>query len=87
MEFANVLLVNKIDRVDKDTLKSLKGILSTLNPDAKMIETTYSKVDLKEILDAKTFSFEKASRAAGWLKELRYVGNKSILFRFQSYVF
>eukprot|EP01138_Halocafeteria_seosinensis_P012294 gb/GECG01012563.1/.p1 GENE.gb/GECG01012563.1/~~gb/GECG01012563.1/.p1 ORF type:complete len:469 (+),score=69.42 gb/GECG01012563.1/:1-1407(+) len=71
IEFANILLVNKIDRVDVETLNSLKGILAKLNPDAKMIETTYSKVDLKEILNAKQFSFEKASHAPGWLKELR----------------
>jgi G3E family GTPase len=70
IEFANVLVLNKIDLVDQESVRELKAVLRKLNPDAKVIESAHSQLDLNEILDTHLFDFEEASQGAGWIKEL-----------------
>ncbi|OAK75502.1 GTP-binding protein [Lederbergia galactosidilytica] len=70
IEFANVLVLNKIDLVTQEDVTELKAILQKLNPDAKIIESDHSQVALSEILDTYLFNFEEASQGAGWIKEL-----------------
>jgi G3E family GTPase len=70
IEFANVLVLNKIDLVEDHYIHELKAILRKLNPTAKIIESAFSQVALSEILDTKLFDFEEASQGAGWIKEL-----------------
>tara|TARA_Y100001954_G_scaffold190680_1_gene204866 strand:- start:1750 stop:3015 length:1266 start_codon:yes stop_codon:yes gene_type:complete len=71
VEFADVILINKTDLVSKDQLKHLYGIIRSLNRDAKVIETSRSKVALDEILNTNRFDFDKASQSPGWLKVMR----------------
>ncbi|WWC72089.1 uncharacterized protein I206_106049 [Kwoniella pini CBS 10737] len=71
IEFANVILLNKIDLVNKDQLVKIENLVKTLNPTAKIIRTTYSRVDLKEILNTNLFDFVTAATGAGWLQSLR----------------
>ena len=71
IEFADVILLNKIDLVSKDQLSQLYGIIKSLNTNAKIIETLNSNVPLDKILNTKLFDFERASKAPGWLKVLR----------------
>jgi G3E family GTPase len=70
IEFANVILLNKVDLVSPEDAKELEGVLKKLNPEAKIIQTTFGQVPLDEILNTHLFDFEKASQAAGWIKEL-----------------
>ncbi|MDF1507308.1 GTP-binding protein [Robertmurraya sp. DFI.2.37] len=70
IEFANVLLLNKIDLVDKEDVQELKAVLQKLNPGAKIVESIQAQVPLHEILDTNLFDFEEASQGAGWIKEL-----------------
>lgn len=71
IEFADVLIINKIDLVTEEQRKHLYGVLRSLNHRAKIIESTRGKVQLDEILDTKLFDFEKASQAPGWMKVMR----------------
>lgn len=71
VEFADVILLNKADLVNKENLKKLYGIIRSLNADAKIIETVKSQVELDEILNTNLFNFEKAADAPGWLKVMR----------------
>ena len=71
IEFANVVLLNKTDMVSPAQIARVQGLVETLNPGAKVLRTTYSKVDLREILDTRLFDFEKAATGAGWLQSLR----------------
>ena len=71
IEFSNVIILNKVDMLKEDELLKIKGIIRNLNADANIIETNYSKIDIKEIINTNLFDFEKASNAPGWLKELR----------------
>ncbi|EMD67377.1 hypothetical protein GGP41_007286 [Bipolaris sorokiniana] len=70
IEFANVIIVNKIDRADAATLGRVKAYIKSLNPNAKLIEARYSKVDVREMLNTGVFNFGEAVASAGWLKSL-----------------
>ncbi|KAF3054017.1 hypothetical protein E8E11_008333 [Didymella keratinophila] len=70
IEFANVIIVNKIDAVDKATLGRVKAYVKTLNPTAKIIESKYSKVDVREVLNTGAFNFAEAVASPGWLRSL-----------------
>lgn len=71
VEFADVLVINKVDLVSEDALNGLKGLLRRLNPEAKVIVAQHGQVALQEILNTGRFQFERASQVAGWLQELR----------------
>ncbi len=71
IEFANVIVLNKIDLVEKVDVVELKAVLHKLNPEARIIETSHSNISLDQVLNTQLFDFEKASQAAGWIKELQ----------------
>ncbi|HHW7842375.1 TPA: GTP-binding protein [Staphylococcus aureus] len=77
VEFCDVLIINKIDLISEEELAKLEKVLSALQPTAKIIKTTNSEVDLKEVLNTQRFDFEKASESAGWIKELESGGHAS----------
>ncbi|MYL37621.1 GTP-binding protein [Halobacillus litoralis] len=70
IEFANVILLNKIDLVEEVNREELKAVIKQLNPHAKVVDTTYSQVPLHEVLNTGLFDFEQAIQGAGWIKEL-----------------
>ncbi len=70
VEFANVILLNKIDLVSEPELRNLYDIINKLNPEARIIPTNYSKVNLNDVINTGMFDFEKAETSAGWIKEL-----------------
>ncbi|KAA0129290.1 GTP-binding protein [Chryseobacterium sp. SN22] len=70
IEFANVIVLNKTDLVDAGTIGFLKAALNKLNPDARIIQSEFSRVNPKELLNTGLFDFEKAQNSAGWQKEL-----------------
>ena len=70
VEFANVIILNKSDLVTKNQLGLLEKTLHKLNPAAKIIRTTHSKIDPGEILNTGLFDYEIAEQSAGWQKEL-----------------
>lgn len=71
VEFANVIIINQADRAPAVEVTRLEAILQHLNPDARLIKTSFGKVDPREILGTRLFSFEKAQSAPGWMKEMR----------------
>ncbi|MEN2383235.1 GTP-binding protein [Staphylococcus warneri] len=75
VEFCDVMIINKTDLVSEKELGRLEQILTTLQPDAKIIKTVNSEVDLKEVLNTQRFDFEKTSESAGWIKELTEGGH------------
>ena len=70
VEFANVILLNKTDMVTESDLRNLYDIINKLNPDARIIPTNHSKVNLQEVINTGLFDFEKVESSAGWIKEL-----------------
>ena len=70
MEFANVIILNKIDMVSKEELETVKAIIRGLNAKAKIIETTLSQVDMNEVMDTGLFDFDEAQEHPLWAQEL-----------------
>ena len=70
IEFANVIVLNKVDLLNDESAKELEAVLRKLNPEAKVIKSTFSDILLTNILHTNSFDFEKMSQAAGWIKEL-----------------
>ena len=71
VEFANVIIVNKVDTVDAATVTRVKATLARLNTKAEILTATRSAVPLTSILNTKRFSMAEAESAPGWLVELR----------------
>lgn len=70
IEFADVIIVNKMDLVSKKQKKKIFKTIKSLNPVAKVIRTNYSRVDVNDVVGTGLFDFEKASSSAGWLQSL-----------------
>ncbi|KXJ88514.1 P-loop containing nucleoside triphosphate hydrolase protein [Microdochium bolleyi] len=70
IEFADVIIINKCDLVSAREVDSVRGLVRRLNPTAKILTTVKSRLDPKQILDTRLFSYEKAVLSAGWLKSL-----------------
>lgn len=73
IEFANVIILNKTDLVSPGDLGVIKALIKKLNPDAKIIESEFSRVDPKNILNTGLFDFNSASESAGWIHELNSI--------------
>ncbi|MCR5185936.1 MAG: GTP-binding protein [Clostridia bacterium] len=76
IEFCNTIIINKVDEVSEEELKKVKAVIRALQPVAKIIETNYAKVDVKEIIDTNNFDFEKAASSPAWVKELEAEDNE-----------
>jgi G3E family GTPase len=70
IEFANIIILNKIDLVSADQAAIIEAIIKKLNPSAKVIKSTFGKVDPSLILNTGLFNLEEAEGSAGWIKEL-----------------
>ena len=70
IEFANIIIINKIDLVSEDQVEELRAIIQKLNPEASIITTSKSKVVLNSVINTGLFDYEKAETSAGWIKEL-----------------
>ncbi|GKV56030.1 4-hydroxytetrahydrobiopterin dehydratase [Sporosarcina sp. NCCP-2222] len=70
LEFANILVVNKLDLVEENYREPFTAFLRKMNPDAEIILTEFGKVKPSQLLNRNLFDFEKSSQGAGWIKEL-----------------
>lgn len=71
VEFADVLVINKVDLISQKERSELSAILAMLNPDARQLHVEQGRVDPRSLLNTGRFDFEQASQAAGWMKTLR----------------
>ena len=70
IEFANVIILNKIDLISKEELNTVKAIIRGLNTKAKVIEATHSRVKMKEVMDTGLYNLEEAQSHPLWAQEL-----------------
>ena len=71
IEFADVILISKIDLISSSEREELMAILERLNAQAEIIPMVMGEVPLHKILNTGRFDFEKAAQAPGWLQEMR----------------
>jgi G3E family GTPase len=70
VEFANVILVNKIDLISPDDRRRILAMIAALNPKAKIYETTNADVALDHVMGTGLFDLAEAEETTGWLDSL-----------------
>ncbi|TWA97509.1 zinc metallochaperone GTPase ZigA [Bradyrhizobium stylosanthis] len=70
IEFADVIVLNKVDDAAPEQREAARKIIRALNPKADLIEANHSRVAFDRILDTGRFDFEKAQQNPLWFKEL-----------------
>ncbi|CAK1366119.1 unnamed protein product [Cercospora beticola] len=70
IEFADVIVLNKIDMVGKKDRARILDLIKKLNHRAKVIESNYGKIEVKEIVNTGMFNLEVAQTGYGWLQDL-----------------
>lgn len=71
IEFSNIVILNKCDRMEPKELSQVKRLLHEMNPTARFLESTFSAVPLEKILGTNLFSMTEAEKHEGWLQEAR----------------
>ena len=56
VEFSNVVVLNKTDLVNEDQQQNIMDRISLLNPKAKVLKSTQSKINVMEILNTNLFN-------------------------------
>ncbi len=70
IEFADIVILNKIDAATPEQVDAARKIIRSLNADAEVIETTMSRAPLDKVLNTGLFDHEKAEEHPLWFKEL-----------------
>ncbi|MFJ9894287.1 GTP-binding protein [Streptomyces sp. NPDC091280] len=70
VEFADVIVLNKLDLVDEESADRLRAALTRLNPAARVVPAVHGRVRPADVLDTGLFDLERAQQAPGWVREL-----------------
>ncbi|PRY74345.1 G3E family GTPase [Yoonia maritima] len=70
IEFADVVILNKVSDAGSQKRDAARKIVTALNPDAQIIETDFGRVAQDRIFDTGLFNFETAHEHPLWAKEL-----------------
>jgi len=70
IEFANVIVLNKLDLVEPQQAREVQAVIEALNPGARVVTATMGRVSPTAILDTGLFDYDEAAASAGWIREL-----------------
>jgi len=71
LEFANVIVLNKLDLVSAEEKEELLALVKNINPSATVIPSVHSQVDLDMIVGEKPLFDEKfATNSPGWMEDV-----------------
>jgi len=70
IEFANVVVLNKVQDAGAERVDAARKIIRALNPDAHLIEADHARVDPLAIFGTGLFDFDRAAEHPLWAKEL-----------------
>lgn len=70
LEFADIVVLNKVELADPDDLQRLRELVRITNPRARVLETVPGEVDAAEVLDVRLFDAEAAMQMDAWIEEL-----------------
>ncbi|MBR1706707.1 MAG: GTP-binding protein [Bacteroidales bacterium] len=76
VEFCNIVLLNKAAEVAPEDLGRLRGILSSINPQARILECNYGNIDLDEIIYTGMFDFDRVATSAAWIAAIEGEGEE-----------
>ena len=70
IEFADVVVLNKVATAGKAKAEAARAIVRALNADARIVEADFGRVPLDAVLDTGLFDHAKAETHPLWAKEL-----------------
>ncbi|MCP1241363.1 GTP-binding protein [Acetobacter lambici] len=70
IEFADVVVLNKVSSATAEQRTAARQIIMSLNPDADIVETDNAVVPRGRVLNTHRFDYEKAHKNPLWYKEL-----------------
>jgi G3E family GTPase len=70
IEFADVVVINKVDKVDAVRRDEVTAVIKALNPIAEIVYADHGKVPLRAVLGTGRFDLDRASAMPGWAREL-----------------
>ncbi|MEJ5082878.1 MULTISPECIES: zinc metallochaperone GTPase ZigA [unclassified Ochrobactrum] len=70
IEFADVVILNKVSTASTEELDLARKVIRSLNPDARIEEVDFGQATLDAILNTKRFDFNRAHEHPLWYKEL-----------------
>ncbi|MFT4145840.1 MAG: GTP-binding protein [Mobilitalea sp.] len=68
IEFCNTIILNKVSSITEEEKKEVLAIVRKLQPEARIIETDYGKVEVSDILNSYAFNLEEVETSPGWMK-------------------
>ncbi len=71
IEFADVIVLNKLDLVSDEQAREVAAVVTALNPGAMVHMATRGRVPLECVMDTGLFDYAKAASSAGWIRELQ----------------
>ena len=77
IEYCTTIILNKVDEVSLEVKENVLAVIKALQPQAKIIETTFGNVDVDEILNTGRFDYEKILESAGWIQAMHDEGENS----------
>ncbi|GAB3033328.1 CobW family GTP-binding protein [Natronobiforma cellulositropha] len=70
IEVSTLVLLNKCDLVSEGELERLERVVAGLQPDATVIRTVYSEVEVERVLEREEFDPQALGGLAGWQRAL-----------------
>lgn len=70
IEGANIVVINKVDKVSEEELRRLEEFVAILNPYAEIVFSEYGDVEPDDLIGRRLFSLEQARGTSAWMYEL-----------------
>jgi G3E family GTPase len=70
VEFADVLVLNKVDLAGPALTGEVKAALAVLNPGASLVRASFGRVDPAAVIGTGRFDLDAAADLPGWVREL-----------------
>jgi len=70
VEFCDTIVLNKTDLVTDEELTAIRETIRTLQPHARLLETSFGAVDPGELLGTGRFDVEEVSQGASWRRAM-----------------
>ena len=77
IEYCTTIILNKVDLVTPEEKKAVLEVIKALQPEARIIETNYGKIDVEDVLGTHSFDMRKIMQSAGWVKAMEMEGQNS----------
>ena len=71
VEFANIIILNKMDLIEESKAEEILAFIEQLNPHALKLRSSFGKVEPEKIMGTGRFDFEIAKQSKGWQLTLR----------------